>query len=206
MINTYIVICFSCIFLGSLVPVIINTDSGNISISDCVRRGGAGFYIFLLAMLLNFIPFCLLVVSIRLRDLWPRVFHQMFGFIAAVALVLVAAFDNNTAAHNPIAMTLFISAYVHAVISCVWIRTQQHYFVAAVTTFVLFGIILSFYTKAWIAAFEFSFVTIFSFYLTTFWTPAEPDDAGKVEKEEKKSLITPLRDDAKQKYIHHIRF
>ena len=57
--------------------------------------------------------------------------------------------------------------------SCIWIRTHQHYFVVAVTTFVLFGIILSFYTKVWIAAFEFSFVTIFSFYLTTFWTPSK---------------------------------
>ena len=206
MINTYIIVCFSCIFFGSLFPVIINTDGKNISISDCVRSGGAGFYIFLLSMLLNFIPFCLLVNHIRLKELWPRVFHKLFGFLAAVALVLVAAFDNKTAAHNPIAMTLFLSAYFHAVISCIWLGMYQHYVVVAVTTFVLFGIILSFYTKVWIAAFEFSFVTIFSFYLTTFWTSDnEERKLSRAEDEEVTSLVAQASY-TKNNHTYRIRF
>ena len=194
MINTCISISFTCIFFGSLVPVIINHDESNISISDCVQDG-ASFYIFLFSMVINLFPFWYIALSINIEPQGAAIIHKGIGLIAGTCLLLVAAVTNEHEAHTPIAMTLFVCALIHAIMT-LWLPSSdnrhQHVFLAISTAFVLFGIILSFYTKVWIAAFEFSFVTIFSFYLTTFWEKKPPKKY--IKKDIKNPLINTKND------------
>lgn len=171
MLNLCISICFVCIFFGSFLPVIISNDPSNISISDCVQNG-TGFYIFLFSMVINIFPFWYIALSIDIKPRGAAIIHKGLGLIAGTSLLLVAAVTNEHGAHTPIAMILFVCALIHSAMT-LWLPSSdhrhQHVFITSATAFVLIGIINSFYTQRWIAAFEFSFVTIFSFYLTTFW-------------------------------------
>lgn len=151
--------------------MIISNDPSNISISDCVQDG-VSFYIFLLSMVINLFPFWYIALSIDIKPRGAAIIHKGIGLIAGTCLLLVAAVTNEHGAHTPIAMTLFVCALIHSAMT-LWLplsnHRHQHVFITLATAFVLIGIINSFYTHVWIAAFEFSFVSIFSFYLTTFW-------------------------------------
>lgn len=172
--NTCIELCFCLIFFGSLTSVILDDNESNTSISDCVKDG-TSYRVFLVSMCLNYLPFMYLIMCIRLKNPIARLIHQLCGFTAGMCMVLVALVTNRDEAHLPIAITLFVSAYLHSVMSLFLEPNKTRQFVVLAATFIIVGIFISFAHKGvWISDFEWLFICTFSLYLTTFWERKKP--------------------------------
>jgi len=99
--------------------------------------------------------------------------HQLLGLVVGLCLILVAVVTKDEDAHTPIAITLFICAYLHGIMSLFLEKNIPRRFMMIAATYAVIGILMSIFYNydggIWMCDFELLFVCIFSLYLTTFF-------------------------------------